>query len=495
MRDRAYAAGTLKTTPQQTVLYQSSSIVIQPVNPAGVYVSLYNPYIVSGARRCPFAQPTMLLRRMRCAAASILVFTAMHVVQVSEENARTAESQPSVAVRLYVSAQAQAFPRFFAVNRNWHRIRTRMAKQRRGTHLIADIAKVSRGTVDRALHGRGGVNEATRQRILQIAREIGYRPNLAARALSANRATAKIGVCMPREIHFFYDQLWSGVLEEAERVSQFGVEFLNRPVQNLGEGDAKAFKELMASGVDGIILTAGNPKNLTPLINKAETKGVRVVCVDTDASESHRSSVVYVEPYLSGCVAGELLGKLVPPGSKVAVVAGMLMAEDHRRKAEGFSETFRIHCLGGKIAAVIEGHEDEYESFQKTLDLLRRVPELAGIYVNTVNCLPVCRALGAGNLEGKVKLITSDLFAEMAPYFKKGTIAASIYHQPHRQGQIAVRLMADNLISKVNFPPTVRLSPTVVISSNLHLFREMRPNEPKPTGVPTAAGLTHPSDT
>ena len=199
---------------------------------------------------------------------------------------------------------------FFAAKRNWHRIRTSMAKQRRGTHLIADIAKVSRGTVDRALHGRGGVNEATRQRILQIAREIGYRPNLAARALSANRATAKIGVCIPREIHFFYDQLWSGVLEEAERVSQFGVEFINRPVQNLGEGDAEAFKELMASGVDGIILTAGNPKNLTPLIDKAETKGVRVVCVDTDASESHRSSVVYVEPYLSGAVAGELLGSL-----------------------------------------------------------------------------------------------------------------------------------------------------------------------------------------
>jgi LacI family transcriptional regulator len=382
---------------------------------------------------------------------------------------------------------------FFAAKRNWHRIRTSMAKQRRGTHLIADIAKVSRGTVDRALHGRGGVNEATRQRILQIAREIGYRPNLAARALSANRATAKIGVCIPREIHFFYDQLWSGVLEEAERVSQFGVEFINRPVQNLGEGDAEAFKELMASGVDGIILTAGNPKNLTPLIDKAETKGVRVVCVDTDASESHRSSVVYVEPYLSGAVAGELLGKLVPPGSKVAVVAGMLMAEDHRRKAEGFSETFRKHCLGGKIAAVIEGHEDEYESFQKTLDLLRRVPELAGIYVNTVNCLPVCRALGAGNLEGKVKLITSDLFGEMAPYFKKGTIAASIYHQPHRQGQIAVRLMADNLISKVKFPPRVLLSPAVVMLSNLYLFRETRLGESTPTDS-SGTGSLDPSD-
>jgi ABC-type sugar transport system substrate-binding protein len=84
------------------------------------------------------------------------------------------------------------------------------------------------------------------------------------------------------------------------------------------------------------------------------------------------------------------MGKLVPPGSKVAVIAGMLRAEDHRKKADAFVETFPQHCAGGKIIKVIEGHEDEDESFQKTFDLLRRVPNLAGIYVNTVNCLPVC---------------------------------------------------------------------------------------------------------
>jgi LacI family transcriptional regulator len=178
------------------------------------------------------------------------------------------------------------------------------------------------------------------------------------------------------------------------------------------------------------------------------------------------------------------MGKFVPPGSKVAVLAGMLMAEDHRRKAEGFSQTFPKHCPGGKIAAVIEGHEDEDESFQKTFDMLRRISGLAGIYVNTVNCMPVCRALGARNLSGKVKLITTDLFMEMAPYFKKGTIAASIYQQPHRQGQIAVRVMADKLVSKVDFPPAVRLSPAVVMSSNLQLFREIRMNDSRLGRVP-----------
>jgi hypothetical protein len=72
-----------------------------------------------------------------------------------------------------------------------------VAKESRGIHLIAEMAKVSIGTVDRALHGRGGIKESTRQRILQIARQIGYTPNLAARALAVAKASARIGVCMP----------------------------------------------------------------------------------------------------------------------------------------------------------------------------------------------------------------------------------------------------------------------------------------------------------
>lgn len=349
-----------------------------------------------------------------------------------------------------------------------------MTKPKHGIHLIAEMANVSIGTVDRALHGRGGIKEATRKHILQIAQQIGYSPNLAARALSVARASARIGVCIPKEIHFFYDQLWGGIVDEAKRSEQLGVQFSYRPVQNLAEGDREALQELVASGVDGIILTAGSPRDLTPLIDEAERKNVHVVCVSTDAPESHRSGIVCVEPYLNGCLAGELMGKIVPHGSKVAVVAGMLTTEDHRKKTEGFSGSFLRHCPGGKIISVIEGHEDERESFQKTSDLLRRFPSLDGLYVNTVNCLPVCRALGEQGFEGKVKLITTDLFAEMAPFFEKGIITASIYQHPYRQGQIAVRILADNLISRTHIPATVHLSPGVVMSSNLHLFREMR---------------------
>ena len=88
-----------------------------------------------------------------------------------------------------------------------------MKNERGGIHRIAELANVSTGTVDRALHGRNGIKESTRRQILQIASQIGYTPNLAARALSASKSGVRIGVCIPREIRFFYDELWNRVLE------------------------------------------------------------------------------------------------------------------------------------------------------------------------------------------------------------------------------------------------------------------------------------------
>jgi len=49
MRQRAYAAGNLRSTPQETVIYEPANIVIQPANPTVVYVPTYNPWIVFGA--------------------------------------------------------------------------------------------------------------------------------------------------------------------------------------------------------------------------------------------------------------------------------------------------------------------------------------------------------------------------------------------------------------------------------------------------------------
>jgi len=48
MRQRAQEAGNLKTTPQQTVTTQGSTVIIQPANPDVVYIPAYDPWLVYG---------------------------------------------------------------------------------------------------------------------------------------------------------------------------------------------------------------------------------------------------------------------------------------------------------------------------------------------------------------------------------------------------------------------------------------------------------------
>ncbi len=93
--------------------------------------------------------------------------------------------------------------------------------------------------------------------------------------------------------------------------------------------------------------------------------------------------------------------------------------------------------------------------------------------MTTVNSLPVCRALKETGSAGRVKLVTTDLFPEMIPFFQDRTIAASIYQQPYEQGRTAVRLLVDYLAAQAPIPDSNTLSPSIVMASALSQFREI----------------------
>jgi LacI family transcriptional regulator len=352
-----------------------------------------------------------------------------------------------------------------------------------GVRELAKLANVSLGTVDRALHGRKEVNEKTRQRILKIAEKHGYSPNLTARALSVGRANIRVGVCIPREIHYFYDQLRDGIFDEARHFEHVGVDILYRPVDTLASKSTGTIKRLLDSDIRALILTPGNPAEVAPVIEEAEReRNVRVVCVATDDSQSSRSTSISVDPYLNGALAAELMAKFVQKGSEIAVVTGMVTTEDNGRKVAGFSEGFANECVGGKIVEVIEGHENEEETFDKCTRLLRAYPKLAGVYVSTVNCIPVCHAIEHRKRTGTVRVIATDLFAEAVPYFFNGVVSASIYQNPYRQGQTAVRLIVDHILHGAPFPPVKYLNPAIALKSNLSLFRELEGAAPQIAG-------------
>ena len=81
---------------------------------------------------------------------------------------------------------------------------------------VADRAGVSRSAASFALTDRGRVSAATRERVREAAAELGYRPNLVARNLRAQRAGA-VGLCLPpmSTTYTYYMDVAFGAVEAA----------------------------------------------------------------------------------------------------------------------------------------------------------------------------------------------------------------------------------------------------------------------------------------
>ncbi len=120
---------------------------------------------------------------------------------------------------------------------------------------IAERAGVSKGAVSYALNGQPGISEGTRRRILAIADEVGWRPNRAARALSASRSGA-CGLALARPARIlayepFFAKLLSGI--EAE-LAACQLALVLQIVENV-EAETAALRRWWAERrVDGVLL-------------------------------------------------------------------------------------------------------------------------------------------------------------------------------------------------------------------------------------------------
>jgi LacI family transcriptional regulator len=341
------------------------------------------------------------------------------------------------------------------------------AVRRVGIKDIARALGVSIGTVDRALHDKPGINAETRARVLATADALGYRPNLAARHLKAG-TTFSIGVHLPQEIAQFWDLLEAGIREGAAAFEPtLHVEFGRYP--RYGEGDGPLFESSLATGVNGLIVAPGDPVALAPWIRRAHEHGVAVACVVTDAPETERLTSISADPATVGGVAGELLARFLPVGGDVAFITGWLGTQDHADKLRGFDQSLKTFACALRLAAVVEAHEDEAAAYRQTADLVSHHPGLRGIYVSTVNSLPVLRALQDAGRIGSVIVVTTDVFPGLVPWIRDGAVAATLYQRPLTQGRLAVQALYRYLLDGTCPPARIKVLPHVVMRSNLDL--------------------------
>ncbi len=334
---------------------------------------------------------------------------------------------------------------------------------------IARLSGFSVGTVDRALHGRREINPQTRQKILEVARALGYQTNCVASVLSRKKPLVFAAI-FPRELHYFYDDIRRGFQEAVQRFAPFKILPLFREVKGLGQGEEEVLETVLREEVSGVVFAPGHRSKFNRFIDRFAEKNVPVVTVSTDAPESKRLTAVYVDPYKNGELAGELMSHFLPPESKVAVMVGSLEIEDHRQKAQGFQKAVSLAQKGIHVVGVWENEENEELARYNFLKAMEQYPDLAGVYIATANSPAICRVIEEKKWNGRLKIVTTDLFQEMIPYLEKGVIHATIFQNPYRQGFEATMLLFRFLVEGVTPPLCHYLEPIVVMKSNLEFY-------------------------
>ncbi|HEX4786664.1 MAG TPA: LacI family DNA-binding transcriptional regulator [Candidatus Sulfotelmatobacter sp.] len=345
---------------------------------------------------------------------------------------------------------------------------------------LRDIAKAvgtSVGSVHRALHDNPGVSSLTKARVQQMARTLGYRPNLAARYLSSKK-TLRISVNTLKGTTSFWDEVRTGIREEASSILLENVELEFRTYPNLGEGEEEAFETAIREKVDGIISFPSRPRVLRPWIRRASRAQIPVVCVATDAPHSGRLGIVAIDTLASGSIAADLMGRFLhEPAGPIAITVFDMAITEHAEKCAAFENTLRSFYPNLHLLKPIEDHDVESEAYNKCRKLLEKHPELAGIYVTTEASIPVLQAAQDAKVLQRLTVITTDLFSDLVPHIRSGAVAATIYQRPRAQGQMAFRMLHDFLAEGASRSPQIALAPHLVMRGNLDFFLHRQSQE------------------
>jgi DNA-binding LacI/PurR family transcriptional regulator len=260
--------------------------------------------------------------------------------------------------------------------------------RRPGGTDVARLAGVSQKTVSRVFNNEPYVGDQVRRRVLEAARQLGYRPNLAARALQSGR-THRIGVASLGSALFGPATLLVA-LERAARQTGYALSIVNTFEDEQGSL-ADALLNLLAQDVDAIVL-------LEP-IDEGETS----LTVDVPVLMLGRAPLVSAPKVLTvdageaGDPAEDVVRHMLALGhATVHHVAGPLRWWAARERLDGWQRVLKEE--GRTVPSYVEGNWTAASGYRAGQELARD-PEVTAVFVaNDDMAIGVLRALQESGL-------------------------------------------------------------------------------------------------
>ena len=149
---------------------------------------------------------------------------------------------------------------------------------------IAQLAGVSRGTVDRVLNNRGAVKPETARRVREIAISLNYQPNKAALALASQKKKITIGVLLfgINNGNLFFEDVVEGVEYQRARLAGYGCTVITRRTVFDPKAQLAAIDEFLTLGIHGLVISPHNSLEIIEKINQLSQMGIPTITTNTD---------------------------------------------------------------------------------------------------------------------------------------------------------------------------------------------------------------------
>jgi LacI family transcriptional regulator len=307
---------------------------------------------------------------------------------------------------------------------------------------LAGAAGVSVSTVDRVLNGRDPVRRDKAEKVLAAARAIGFHGAQAIRQrLTAETPERVFGFLLLREKGAFYRGL-AQTLTQAVAASpairgRAKVVFL----EDLAPAAVAEQIAALARMVDAMAVVAADHPHVSQAIAQAAERGVPVITLISDLTAPARAGYIGLDNWKVGRTAAWAAAHLCRAAGPVAILVG-----SHRYLCQDVSEMsfrsyMREHAPQFGVMESVTTFEDVGYAYENTLDLIKRRPDLAALWVAGGGIEGVVQAIADAGAAERLVTIGRDLTEDTRAALIDGTIKLVLSHPLQAMAEAAVRAM------------------------------------------------------
>ncbi len=270
----------------------------------------------------------------------------------------------------------------------------------------------------------------------------------AATVFSAGQAEAddEITLAMvPKGVHAWFDQVWEGFRDAAERHDNVTVEY-EAPAQFDVSQQVQVIEDLIIRGVDGITISPNDDQSLIGVVDEALDAGVSVTTYDGDAPSTRRQNFVGTDDYSAGYAAGEQVAELLDYTGSVAILQGGLGALNLNERTRGFRTAIDEVAPDIEFLTVVDYGGDRGRAINMAEALLETYPDIDLIFGVAADGGPAAASVVAEQgLVGEVEVAGFDDLPDTLQFIRDGVMDFIVVQRTYVMGWQAF----ENLLATV----------------------------------------------